>query len=96
MRLNDEEFAAIVERAIASVPEGFHRYLEEIAVDIEDMPDDEVCADAGVRDPRELMGLYHGTPLTQRHVDAPYRYPERIVIYQRNIERVCRTPRQMI
>jgi predicted Zn-dependent protease with MMP-like domain len=40
--------------------------------------------------------VYHGTPITQRHVEAPYRYPERIVIYQRNLERVCRSREQMV
>jgi predicted Zn-dependent protease with MMP-like domain len=34
--------------------------------------------------------------LTKRHVEDPYRYPERIVIYQRNIERICRTREQMV
>lgn len=96
MRLSDDAFEAIVDEALKSIPAGFSRYLDEIAVDIEDMPGPEVCEDLGLDDPRGLLGLYHGTPLTERHVDAPYRYPERIVIYQRNIERICRTPRQMI
>jgi len=34
--------------------------------------------------------------LTRRHVDVPYRYPDRIVIYQRNIERSCRTRERMV
>jgi predicted Zn-dependent protease with MMP-like domain len=96
MRLTDDAFEAVVDDAIRSIPEGFNRYLEEIVVDVEDMPDEATCDDLGLRDPRSLLGLYRGTPLTGRHVDAPYRYPERIVIYQRNIERVCRTRRQMV
>lgn len=96
MQLSDEAFEAVVEDALASIPEGFHRYLEEIVVDIEDMPGAEVCEDLGLADPRGLLGLYQGTPLTQRNVDAPYRFPERIVIYRRNIERMCRSRRQMV
>ena len=96
MRLSDDEFEAVVDEAIRSIPEGFQGYLEEIAIDIEDMPDEATCRSVGIRDPRTLLGLYHGTPLTERHVDAPYRYPERIVIYQRNIERLCRTKRRMV
>jgi predicted Zn-dependent protease with MMP-like domain len=96
MRLSDEEFELVVEEAIASIPEGFERYLEDLVVDIEDMPDEITCREVGMRDPRGLLGLYRGVPLTRRYVEAPYRYPERIVIYQRNIERICRTREQMI
>ena len=56
----------------------------------------EVCRELGLSDPRSLLGLYRGTPLTRRHVDVPYRFPDRIVIYQPNIERVCRSRKQMI
>ncbi len=96
MRLSDDEFEAVVDEAIESIPEGFSHYLEELAVDIENMPDKATCEELDLHDPRTLLGLYRGTPMTDRHVEAPYRYPERIVIYQRNIERLCRTRRRMV
>jgi len=96
MRLSDEEFEAIVEEAIRSIPAGFDKYLDEIAIDIEPMPDDATCEEMELRDRRSLLGLYRGTPLIDRHVEQPYRYPERIVIYQRNIERLCRSKRAMV
>jgi len=96
MRVSAEEFEQIVDDAIQSIPEGFHHYLQDVAVDIEDMPDAETCRQMKVRDPRELLGVYLGTPLTERHVEDSGRLPDRIVIYQRNIERICRTRRQMV
>ena len=96
MRLSEEEFEEVVDEAIQSMPEGFRPYLDDIAVDVEEMPDPATCEELGLRSGRTLLGLYRGTPLTHRHVEAPYRYPERIVIYQRNIERVCKTKRRMI
>jgi len=96
VHLSDENFGAVVAEAVDSIPEGFSVYLADIVVDVEDMPDAETCREVGVKDPRSLLGLYRGTPLTHRHVSAPYRYPERIVIYQRNIERLCRSKRQMV
>lgn len=96
MRMSDDEFELVVDEAIQSIPEGFHHYLQDIAVDVEDMPDEETCRDMGIRNPRSLLGLYHGTPLTERHVEDPYRYPERIIIYKRNIERMCKDRRRMI
>lgn len=96
MHLSDEEFARVVEEAVESVPEGFRPYLEEIAIDIEDEPDERTLRDLDLRSKRSLLGLYRGTPITDRHVEAPYRYPERIVIYQRNIERICKSREAMI
>ncbi|UCD27687.1 MAG: metallopeptidase family protein [Planctomycetota bacterium] len=96
MNLSEDEFEAVVEEAIQSIPPGFNRYLDEIAVDVEDMPDQSTCEQVGVRDPRSLLGLYRGTPVTNRRVEAPYRYPERIVIYQRNIERICKSKKRMV
>jgi predicted Zn-dependent protease with MMP-like domain len=94
--MSDDEFEVVVDEAIESIPEGFHHYLQEIAVDIEEMPDEVTCRDMGIRDPRSLLGLYHGTPLTERHVEDAYRYPERIVIYKRNLERMCKDRRRMV
>ncbi len=96
MHMSDEAFEVVVEDALASIPDGFHRYLQDAVVDIEDMPDEAVCEDLGLDDPRSLLGLYQGTPLTERSVEATYRMPERIIIYRRNIERMCRTRRQMV
>jgi predicted Zn-dependent protease with MMP-like domain len=96
MHLSDEAFEAVVTDALRSIPEGFHRYLDEIVVDVEDMPDRDVCEDLGIDDPRGLLGLYQGVPLTERSVSAAYQFPERIVIYRRNIQRMCRTRRQMV
>jgi len=86
----------VIEDAMNSIPEGFSQYLREVVIDVEEMPDEVTCRELRLRDPRTLLGLYRGTPLTQRHVEAPYRFPERIVIYQQNIERICRTREQMV
>ena len=96
MHLSDEAFELVVDDALASIPEGFHRYLQNILVEIEPMPDEATCEELDLDDPRGLLGLYQGTPLTERHVDAPCHMPERIVLYRQNIERMCRTRRQMV
>jgi predicted Zn-dependent protease with MMP-like domain len=96
MHLDDEEFELVVEDAIASIPEGFKRYLENVVVDVEDEPDENLCRRMRLRDPRCLLGVYEGTPLTDRHVEQPYRYPDRIIIFQRNIERISRSRAEMI
>lgn len=96
MRLTHEEFADAVSEALDSLPDDFGPYMEDLVVDIEDSPDDQTLADLNMRDRRSLLGLYRGVPLTNRSVGQMLRIPERIVLYQRNIERICRTRDQVV
>jgi len=38
VRMSDDEFELVVDEAIQSVPEGFHHYLQDIAVDMRTCP----------------------------------------------------------
>jgi len=96
MRLADDEFALLVEEALADIPPAFAKYMEDISVDVESIPDQRTCAEAGIDDPADLLGFYRGTPLTQRSIEHDCGIPDRITIYQRNLERMCRTRSQMI
>lgn len=96
MKLSEKEFADLVREALAEIPAPFARCLEEIVVDVEPVPDAEALRAGGVEDPGELLGLYIGTPLTERSVDDSLQLPDRIVLYQRNIERECRTKREIV
>ena len=96
MRLSPEEFRKLVDQALDELPEQFLPYLEGLAVDIEPMPDQATLRSVGLENPRALLGLYHGVPLTERSVQQTFRWPERIVIYQDNIQRICRTRRQIV
>src|SRR3972149_4345400 len=96
MRLSVEDFVGLVRDALADIPEPFAGYLNEVLVDVEAVPDPEACKEGGVDDPRDLLGLYVGTPLTERGVEHPAQLPDRIILYQRNIERICRSRREII
>jgi predicted Zn-dependent protease with MMP-like domain len=96
MRLTHEAFADAVSEALDSLPDDFDPYMEDLVVDIEDSPDDETMAELGMKDRRSLLGLYRGVPLTNRSVGQMLRIPERIVLYQRNIERICRTRDEVV
>jgi predicted Zn-dependent protease with MMP-like domain len=96
MKLTQEEFRKLVDRALDEMPEEFLPYLEGLAVDVEPVPDRATLRSLGLSNPRDLLGLYHGTPLTERSVEHTVRWPERIVIYQDNIQRICRTRRQIV
>ncbi|NOS99636.1 MAG: metallopeptidase family protein [Phycisphaerales bacterium] len=94
--MSSKQFMRLVEEAVAEIPPQMAVYLENVVIDVEDMPDAETCASMELDDPAELMGLYHGTPLTERSVEMSGQMPDRIVIYQRNIEREARSRREII
>ena len=96
IRLTTDEFAELVREALDDIPQALGRHMRDIAVDVEPMPDRRACEAADIDDPRSLLGLYHGTPLTARSVEHATRLPDHITIYQRNIERICRTRAQII
>jgi len=95
MRMTADEFAAVVGEAIASIPEDLRKYLEGVAIDVADEPTADELRDLGVRRRDELLGSYCGTPLTERSVEDT-RLGDRIVVYQRNLERICRTREELV
>jgi len=96
MRISTQEFRRLVAQALQGVPEQFQAHLQRLAVDVEQRPDDRTLRSVGLSDERDLLGLYEGVPLTERSVQDPLQLPERVVLYQQNIQRICRTRRQVI
>jgi len=82
--------------ALRDVPAEFRPYLENLAVDVEPSPSRRTLHSVGLTDPHGLLGLYEGTPLTERSVEHGLRLPERVVLYQDNIQRVCRDRREVV
>lgn len=96
MRLSNKAFRQLIGQALADVPAELARYLDNIVIDVEPTPDGQTLRSVGVTDPTELMGLYHGTPLTERGLEESVHLPDRIVIYQRNLERGMRTRQEIM
>jgi len=96
MKMSVREFEEVVREALRDIPPALAAYMEDVCVDIEAMPREEDLAEAGIEDPEELLGLYHGTPLTERGVEFDQYLPDRVTIYQRNIERMCGAREEMV
>jgi len=81
-----ERFRELVEEAIDSIPERFARHVRNVGFIIEDEPSDALLDEMEIEDGGTLMGLYHGTPLTERHWDYGNQLPDRILLFQSPIE----------
>jgi len=86
-RVRRETFERLVADALASIPRRFREAMSNIAIVVEDEPSKELLREMGIRPPGTLLGLYSGTPLTERGWDYGNRLPDRILIFQGPHER---------
>jgi predicted Zn-dependent protease with MMP-like domain len=84
--MNRDEFRALVDRALEDIPKDFRDALTNIAIVIEDEPSDAALADVGLEPPDTLLGLYQGTPLTERQWAHGNTLPDKITLFQGPIE----------
>ena len=82
-----EKFESLVGDALASIPREFRDAMKNIAIVVEDEPSRELLREMGIRPPGTLLGLYSGTPLTERGWDYGNRLPDRILIFKGPHER---------
>lgn len=75
-------FEAVVEEAVASIPEVLRARLANVDVVIEGWPSDDDLRAAEVQEDSTLFGLYTGVPLTERTSDYNMVLPDKITIYQ--------------
>lgn len=95
MRVSEDEFEALVERAFERLPPEFAQLLDNIAVVIEDEPDPELLSEMGMDEDDELLGLYLGVPLGERQ-SGYSALPDQVVLYRLPLVRVSRDRRQLI
>ncbi len=88
--MNRREFEDCVADAVEALPAYFRRQLDNVEIVVEDWPDEETLRLAGIDDPEELQGWYHGIPLTHRSTFYGLVPPDTISIYRRPILLACR------
>jgi predicted Zn-dependent protease with MMP-like domain len=78
--VDEDTFGTLVEAALDSIPDKLRSKMRNVSVVVEDM---------GASP--NLLGLYHGVPLTQRTTSYAGFLPDRITIYRLPIISRCRT-----
>jgi predicted Zn-dependent protease with MMP-like domain len=77
------DIQAIAEAEIAAIPQALRRQAGNIAVQVVDFPDQEVCEAMELETPFDLLGLYTGEALTERSVSQPSSEPDMVQLYRR-------------
>lgn len=91
VQISDDEFDAAMRDALDEVPHELLDMLDNVAFFVEDEPGPE-HADPGisVEENAELLGIYLGTPLTDRDGGwAAGALPDRIVLFRGPLSRMC-------
>jgi len=82
-----EKFESLVADALASIPRRFRDALKNLAIVVEDEPSRELLREMDLGPGDTLLGLYTGTPLTERRWDYGNTLPDRILLFQGPLER---------
>jgi predicted Zn-dependent protease with MMP-like domain len=84
-----DAFEKLVEEALREIPKRFRQAMHNVAVVVEDEPPQDVLDELEIPPGETLLGLYQGTPITERGWGHGNTLPDRISIYQGPIEDAC-------
>lgn len=84
-----EQFKTLVEEAIDTIPRRFARAVRNVAIVVEGRPSPELLAEMEMESDEVLLGLYQGVPLTERQWGHGNALPDRITLFQQEIEDDC-------
>ena len=90
MRVNRKQFEKMVWQAVDELPEALKAEIKNLEIEVRYAPDDDDFDLADDPDD-DLLGLYHGIPLTERLGDYNLAVPDLITIFQRAHEDECQT-----
>ncbi len=96
-RTSREHFDGLVEEAMRTIPRRFGRYFTNVNILVEDYPT-EVDLEGLEADKYSLLGVFRGVsyPSKGGFFDQMPPLPDTIVLYQKNIEAICRSEKQLI
>jgi predicted Zn-dependent protease with MMP-like domain len=87
MELGEGAFEELVAEALDQVPADLAALMDNVVVLVEPRPPEE---DPG------LLGLYVGTPLTERDSGYTFREPDRILVFREPLLAMCTSREQLV
>ena len=91
--MDAKRFSQLVSRALDNLPDEFLDIMDNVEVLVEDYPTP-VQHRGSKR--TELLGLYEGVPLTERDTHYGLVLPDKITIFQKPIEGICKTDSEIV
>jgi len=79
------DLETIAAAAFAEVPEELRRYAVDVAIRVEDFPDEDIERDMELESPFDLLGLYQGIAIPSKSVAEAQAAIDIILLYRRPI-----------
>ncbi len=96
IRVSRLRFEALVRRAVRGLPPEFRDRLDNVDIVVERRPSARRLRQGGTPPGYTLLGLYVGVPQTRRGSGYSYALPDRIIIFQEPIQRICRSEEELV
>ncbi len=80
--VSDEQFDALITRAMNELPQDYIRRLDNVAIVQADEPTHEQKIKMEIDDNHLLLGLYEGIPLTARGAGYTFVLPDKITLFK--------------
>jgi predicted Zn-dependent protease with MMP-like domain len=96
--LDDATVETIVEESVRAMHPSIQEYLQQVAILLEEVPDEETLLQWDPpAPPGEILGYFSGYSLVERSVADPWStLPASIVLFRRNLERIAWDRERMI
>jgi predicted Zn-dependent protease with MMP-like domain len=89
MKLRQEEFDRLVDRALQRIPREIRDHMDNIVVSVRKWPSPDLLENMDISPDEALFGVFEGVPLSERSVLDPPLYPDTIFIFQECLENAC-------
>lgn len=96
MEFTDQQFDALITRAMDELPQDYIKGLDNVAIVMADWPTEEQIVKMKLRENNSiLLGLYEGIPLTQRGAGYTFVLPDKITLFKHSILRVVHSEAEL-
>lgn len=79
------DMEGMAREALMAIPQELRRYAGDIAIRVDDFPDDQTLEAMDLESPFDLLGLYQGVDLTRRGISDQPEEVDMIFLYRRPI-----------
>jgi len=94
VELGDELFRTAVDEALENLPRSIREYICDVPVLVEEFPSLELVIGENVSP--QILGIFIGIPRTEASDSFQRADLDRVILFQRNLEKVCRDREELI
>jgi len=94
LEISDDDFENATVSALENLPRSIREYISDVPVIVEDFPDSEFVREHNVSP--QILGIFIGVPRTEALVSEPATDLDRVILYKKNLEKICRDREDLI